>query len=65
LLCDAIGEESIPLQRLKTGDGDVPSYWQTLNANRLYARGFTVAAGSSEVQREILAKSLLGGRRAS
>ncbi|MBI2289506.1 MAG: acyl-CoA dehydrogenase, partial [Betaproteobacteria bacterium] len=65
LLCDAIGEESIPLKRLKTGDADIPGYWQTLNANRLYARGFTVAAGSSEVQREILAKSLLGGQRAS
>ena len=65
LLCDAIGEESVPLKRLQTDDADIPGYWQTLNANRLYARGFTVAAGSSEVQREILAKSLLGGRRAS
>ena len=65
LLCDAIGEESIPLKRLQTGEADVPEFWQTLNANRLYARGFTVAAGSSEVQREILAKSLLGGPRAS
>ncbi len=65
LLCDAIGEASIPLQRLNSSDEDTPGVWQTLNANRLYARGFTVAAGSSEVQREILAKSLLGGRRAS
>ena len=65
LLCDAIGEEAIPLKPVQSGDGEVPEFWQTLNANRLYARGFTVAAGSSEVQREILAKSLLGGRRAS
>ena len=65
LLCDAIGEEAIPLERLKIGDADVPEFWQTLNANRLYARGFTVAAGSSEIQREILAKSLLGAPRAS
>src|SRR5450759_154424 len=65
LLCDAIGEESVPLQRLKIDDEHVTGFWQTLNANRLYARGFTVAAGSSEVQREILAKSLRGGQRAS
>jgi alkylation response protein AidB-like acyl-CoA dehydrogenase len=65
LLCDAIGEESVPLERLNTDDGNVPGYWQTLNANRLYARGFTVAAGSSEVQREILAKALRGSQRAS
>ena len=65
LLCDAIGEESVPLKRLNPGDDSIPGYWQTLNANRLYARGFTIAAGSSEVQREILAKSLLGGRRVS
>ena len=64
-LCDAIGEESIPLKRLKSGSAHVPGSWQTLNANRLYACGFTIAAGSSEIQREILAKSLRGGGRVS
>ncbi|MGZ8154939.1 MAG: acyl-CoA dehydrogenase family protein [Burkholderiales bacterium] len=64
LLCDAVGEEAAPLRRL-TGDDSVPDSWRTLNANRLYARGFTVAAGSSEVQREILAKALGEGSRVS
>lgn len=64
LLCDAVGEESIPLARPHVEE-DVPAYWQTLNANRLYARGFTVAAGSSEVQREILAKALRRGLNVS
>jgi acyl-CoA dehydrogenase len=64
VLCDAIGEEAIPLERFRVED-DVPACWQTLNANRLYARGFTVAAGSSEVQRGILAKALRGGRDVS
>jgi alkylation response protein AidB-like acyl-CoA dehydrogenase len=64
LLCDAIGEEAIPLERLRGGE-EVAASWQTLNANRLYARGFTVAAGSSEVQREILAKALRRGQHVS
>ena len=65
LLCDAIGEEAIPLTRLPAPEADLPGMWQTLNANRLYAAGFTIAAGSSEIQREILAKSLRGGRHVS
>lgn len=65
LLCDAIGEEAVPLARLRTDDEQTPGCWQTLNANRLYARGFTIAAGSSEIQREILAKALRGGPRVS
>jgi acyl-CoA dehydrogenase len=57
LLCDAVGEDAIPLAH--QNDHALPDAWQHLNANRLYARGFSVAAGSSEVQRGILAKSLL------
>ena len=58
LLCDAVGEEAISLQGSGGADHPVPESWQSLNANRLYARGFTLAAGSSEVQREILSKVL-------
>ena len=65
LLCDAIGEEAIPLTRLRADSADVATHWRTLNANRLYARGFTIAAGSSEVQRQILAKELFRGQRVS
>ena len=57
LLCDAAGEDAVPLTW--RGDALVPEQWQALNASRLYARGFTVAAGSSEVQRGILAKTLM------
>jgi acyl-CoA dehydrogenase len=65
LLCDAIGEEAIPLSSPTSDSTDVATAWRTLNANRLYARGFTVAAGSSEVQRQILAKALFRGPRVS
>jgi acyl-CoA dehydrogenase len=57
LLCDAVGEDAIPLSQ--PADHALPNAWPQLNVNRLYARGFSVAAGSSEVQRGILAKSLL------
>ncbi|MBL8376446.1 MAG: acyl-CoA dehydrogenase family protein [Burkholderiales bacterium] len=56
LLCDACGEVAIPLV---PPDVDASAEMHAFNANRLYARGFTSAAGSSEVQRGILAKSLL------
>jgi acyl-CoA dehydrogenase len=57
-LCDLAGEEAIPLARIDDEAGDEP--WRHVNAGRLYARGFTVAAGTSEVQRGILARALLG-----
>ena len=65
LLCDAVGEEAIALTRREAAGEPIPASWRSLNATRLYARGFTLAAGSSEVQREILAKTVARRARVS
>jgi alkylation response protein AidB-like acyl-CoA dehydrogenase len=54
--CDALGEDAAPLALAP--EDELPPWVRAVNAMRLYARGFTVAAGTSEVQRDILAKSL-------
>lgn len=57
-LCDAVGLDALPEEN--AARSGVPEHVRRLNAHRLYARGFTIAAGSSEIQRNILAKQVLG-----
>jgi alkylation response protein AidB-like acyl-CoA dehydrogenase len=60
LACDVIGSRAMALEAARPGAFAAAEGWQrAVGAIRLYYRGLTIAAGTSEVQRDILARRLL------
>jgi alkylation response protein AidB-like acyl-CoA dehydrogenase len=60
LCCDTLGERALGRERdLLRAPTRVPAHHATVAPVRLYYRGVTLAAGTSEVQRNVLARHLL------
>lgn len=59
LACDVLGPHALAMEGGRPGPFDADAAWQRgIGALRLYYRGLTIAAGTSEVQRDILARHL-------
>lgn len=59
LACDVLGPRALAIEADRPGPFAPEEAWQRgIGALRLYYRGLTVAAGTSEVQRDILARQI-------